>query len=328
VDFLAGQQLTKATRAVVARRGPVKAAIAYWGKDALQLLRLNPRRKTTKIICCLQNGKSDPSIIAKFGSRARHSDKLHAKVIWTPTAAIVGSANASSNGLPEEEDLITGLIEAGIYIEDENILNAIESWFDQQFRKAKKVKKADLKRAQIARDERRWGGKLGGRTSKRSFIAAIKGGKKEFLNQSIYFVVFDTYLTRKREKQARSWAKINQSKIQNRVVMPSLKWNWLDYYDDWRPFPKDSYLIDVFYNGRKTTVGSPTKTFHTRVAYDGLEYVLNGSKVHFGYDITAKDKRVIKLASKELSSAAYARSRGGVLPLSVAAPILLKYGKS
>jgi hypothetical protein len=90
-------------------------AIAYWGADALTLLKVKPKRRNVRVVCCLKGGKSDPDIIAKFKKRAKQHDKLHAKVIWTPHAAVVGSANASSNGLPEEDFKATGLIEAGVY---------------------------------------------------------------------------------------------------------------------------------------------------------------------------------------------------------------------
>ena len=136
-NFLGGKQLTTATKRIINEGDQIKVAIAYWGKDALSLLGLNSRKKTVKVICCLRNGASDPAIISRFGKRARQNDKLHAKVIWTPKGAIIGSANASSNGLPEEEELANGLIEAGIYVNNSRTLASIESWFDFQFKNAR-----------------------------------------------------------------------------------------------------------------------------------------------------------------------------------------------
>src|SRR5688572_704206 len=89
----------------------LRIAIAYWGADSLKMLGLNPKHTDLRLVCCLKGGKSDPDEIKKFGRRCRQNDKLHAKVIWSPKAAIVGSANASSNGLPEEETMAKGLIE-------------------------------------------------------------------------------------------------------------------------------------------------------------------------------------------------------------------------
>src|ERR1044071_2221803 len=154
MKFLARSQLTKAIRRLIASKRPIKAAIAYWGSGAFETLGLDSRRKNVKVICCLANGKSDPNVISKFAKRARQNDRLHAKVIWTPTAAIVGSANASSNGLPEEENKTVGLVEAGILIDDKELLKEIGSWFDSEFKKAARITKLDLKQAKEARDRR------------------------------------------------------------------------------------------------------------------------------------------------------------------------------
>jgi hypothetical protein len=58
---------------------------------------------------------------------------LHATEIWAPSGAIAGYANASSNGLPEEERLASGLIEVGVHLKDKDKLKAIERWFDSLY---------------------------------------------------------------------------------------------------------------------------------------------------------------------------------------------------
>jgi hypothetical protein len=276
------------------------------------------------IICCLQGGKSDPDVIEKFGKRAHHNDRLHAKVIWTPTAAIVGSANASSNGLPEEESRATGLIEAGIYVDDKRNLHAIEIWFDSQFRNAKRVTANDLQKAREARNDRVWGGGFRNRRSKQSFIEAMKAGKKEFLNQRINFMIVDEYMTKARDKEAQTWAKKNEAKIKRKLAMPSIRWGEFSYYEGWDKLPPDSYLIDVFHNRTRTEIDGPHRTFPVRIFRDGVEYALRGPKVRFPYKISRKDRRIIRLAAKELWNTS---GKDGVLSLNEAAPILLKYSK-
>jgi len=67
-------------------------------------------------------------------------------------AAIVGSANASSNGLPEEDFKATGLIEAGVYLDDPATLAEIQTWFHELYSvRACKIKASDLKKARLAR---------------------------------------------------------------------------------------------------------------------------------------------------------------------------------
>jgi hypothetical protein len=124
--FLEGRQLSKEMARLVSQNTKTKIAIAYWGGEALKLLGIDTKRRDIQVVCCLKGGKSAPEVIRKFRHRARQHDRLNAKVVWTPNGAIVGSANASSNGLPEEENLAKGLIEAGIYLTEKSQLKAIE----------------------------------------------------------------------------------------------------------------------------------------------------------------------------------------------------------
>jgi hypothetical protein len=154
MTFLAGPDLTGEMQRLVASRSELKIAIAYWGRNALSLLDLDPKRPELKVVCCLSGGKSDPAVIELFHKRTRQNDKLHAKVIWTPKGAIVGSANASSNGLPEEESAAIGLVEAGVFLDDEEDLAKIEAWFDKQYDEARTIEPSDLEEAKQARANR------------------------------------------------------------------------------------------------------------------------------------------------------------------------------
>jgi hypothetical protein len=153
MKFLEGSDLTREMQRLVSETSNTKIAIAYWGADALKLLKLNPKRNDLQILCCLSGGKSAPEVIKQFGEQARQIDKLHAKVIWTPSEAIVGSANASSNGLPDEEKGIEGLIEAGAYLDDTEELASIKSWFDNLYENARLITNADLQAAEKAREK-------------------------------------------------------------------------------------------------------------------------------------------------------------------------------
>jgi hypothetical protein len=155
MKFLKGSDLTSEIQRLVSTSN-AKIAISYWGIHALDRLKkkLDPKRSDLQIVCCLKGGKSAPEVIKQFGKKARQNDKLHAKVIWTPSGAIVGSANASSNGLPEEENQVDGLIEAGVFLEDASVLESIESWFDKLYKDARPITDADLEAAKKARVDR------------------------------------------------------------------------------------------------------------------------------------------------------------------------------
>lgn len=155
--FLVGQKLTAEMKRISGLKTAKKFAIAYWGANALKLLALDPKQPDLQILCCLSGGKSAPTVVARFGDRARQLDKLHAKVMWTPEGAIVGSANASSNGLPEEEGSVAGLIEAGVFVDDKYALAGIGHWFDQLYQEAKLISEDDLDAAEQARAIRKSG---------------------------------------------------------------------------------------------------------------------------------------------------------------------------
>ena len=58
---------------------------------------------------------------------------LHAKVWWTPNAAVLGSSNASTNGLALEHETGSGWHEANVRIDDATTLNSISKWFEKLF---------------------------------------------------------------------------------------------------------------------------------------------------------------------------------------------------
>lgn len=137
-----------------------------------------------QVICCLKGGKSDPDIIRKFGQRARQNDKFHAKVMLCSNRAIVGSANASSNGLPQEEALAKGLIEAGALVDDAGMLRDIRTWFEKL--PAQRINDTDLKAAWLARENNMWEGKpaktVFARCSSRGWQGRVRSAENIFCN--------------------------------------------------------------------------------------------------------------------------------------------------
>jgi len=156
MKFLEGSRLSIEMKRLASSTGRKKIAIAYWGSNALKLLAIDPRRPEVQIVCCLKGGKSAPEVISQFGKRALQNDLLHAKIIWSEGAAIVGSANASSNGLPDEENLAGGLIEAGVLVTDAVTLTDIEAWFDRVAKKARSISRDDLEAAKLDRAKYRY----------------------------------------------------------------------------------------------------------------------------------------------------------------------------
>jgi hypothetical protein len=262
--FLEGHQLTSAIKGLVKRNGPLKIAVAYWGSGGLRLLGLNPKRKDLKIVCCLKGGKSDPDLIKNFGKRARQSDRLHEKIVWTPSGAIVSSANASSNGLPEEEDTAAGLIEAGLFISDTKQLKSIGTWINKLHKNSRPIKKADLDAARLARKKRLWDAPKT-RQKKQSLIDAIQeGGKLEFDKQRIFFVFCKRLATKKELTAARSLVRKDGSTIARTYRISEKQLSDVDYYFDWPEIPANAYLIDCDFTNRNWRVAGLFKSFDTK----------------------------------------------------------------
>jgi hypothetical protein len=201
MTFLYGKSLTAEMKRLVGKQGKIKIGVAYWGQDALTLLKLNPKKKNILVLCCLKGGKSDPDVIKQFKKRARQCDNLHAKVVWTKDEAIVGSANASASGMPSEDNLAAGLIEAGVLITDGKELRRIETWFDMHYSNptiSRPIEKPDLEAARKARVI-----KPTQHTGKKSLLDAIReGGKDEFQGERILFVMYKDFTTNAQDKVA------------------------------------------------------------------------------------------------------------------------------
>lgn len=104
--FVSGAQYLEAVKRIIdtGKQKNARCAVAFWGKNAEQFQGMFGRR--TQIICNLESGATNPYVVEAF-LQARIPVKtlatLHAKVYRGSDAAIVGSANCSTNGLALEE---------------------------------------------------------------------------------------------------------------------------------------------------------------------------------------------------------------------------------
>lgn len=134
--LLAGRNLEEAIRGILARPGRIRVAVAYWGEGAVARFRMKDlRTRDISVVCDLLSGSCNPREIRRLrdelgSGRVRTLDNLHAKVWIAETAAIVGSSNASTNGLGREGDGVAGLIEANLLVTDRGTIRQLREWFD------------------------------------------------------------------------------------------------------------------------------------------------------------------------------------------------------
>lgn len=132
--FLHGDRLRK--HIVAALEGKRRdLAVAFIGHGALERAGLSSP-KGTRIICDLWSGGCNPEAVRqlhKAGVQIRNLRNLHAKVYLGDNAAVVGSANLSSNGFGNLDAPQQWGLEAGILIDNPSELDQIAAWYDAQF---------------------------------------------------------------------------------------------------------------------------------------------------------------------------------------------------
>lgn len=139
LKFFDDLAINQATSEFISNSERADLAVSYWGRGAAEHLRLE-LSKETRIICDLLSGCCNPAEIDKIrkigGVQVKHLTGLHAKLYWAPTMMIVGSANASANGLGDSGE---GTIEAAACSDDPSALDSAAAWFKQLWANADPV---------------------------------------------------------------------------------------------------------------------------------------------------------------------------------------------
>lgn len=138
--FLSGDAIAAEVRSLIKKsKGPLRIAVAFWGSDSVERLGLSRRgRPETRILCNAHSGVCSPDALSSMNElprlEVRSNRRLHAKVYCTEDSVIVGSANASANGLAFESAGEVGrLHEAAIVSHDRELVAAVADWFDDMY---------------------------------------------------------------------------------------------------------------------------------------------------------------------------------------------------
>jgi hypothetical protein len=162
MKFLDGPATETEIKRLLSRAKRVRAAVAYWGNGAVERLGIKlVKNDDVQVVCDVLSGgcnsrevKSLRKVVGE--DRVKTCDRLHAKVWLTDEAAVIGSSNASANGLGYDGDEVAGLVEANILVDVGPTLAEITRWFDDKVVPgARPITDADLKRARPRWKERR-----------------------------------------------------------------------------------------------------------------------------------------------------------------------------
>lgn len=158
MNLLDERQALIAIRALLDASDTARLAVAFWGAGAISRLGLDRSGLSAQVLCNLDSGACNPAELRKIrelpGISIRSHPSLHAKVYWTPEGAVLGSSNASTNGLALEGDAASGWAEANVRLADRGVLQEIEVWFDRLFAAGYVISEADLNRAEEIWQER------------------------------------------------------------------------------------------------------------------------------------------------------------------------------
>ena len=148
--FLFGTDIRARLVELIDSSSEINCAVAFWGNGAEELFATSPK-KSIRIICDLMSGACNPAVIRKLmsvGAAVKMVNGMHAKVYWTPVGAIIGSANASANGLGEEGAETAEQAEAAIYTHEPETLRDVSMWFENQWNDGESVDRQLLRRAE------------------------------------------------------------------------------------------------------------------------------------------------------------------------------------
>lgn len=156
MQFLVGDRILEKIRSLVTNRRlqnrELKVAVAYWGKDSLSETGLTDKIDNApdhiQIICDLSSGACNPSPISKLLSNkvlVKQFNGMHAKVWICGNNVIVGSANASANGLGFDTKRDRKVNEeAAVLVQDEKFTHTANKWFDALMNKSQDINPIDL----------------------------------------------------------------------------------------------------------------------------------------------------------------------------------------
>jgi hypothetical protein len=113
-----------------------KIAVAFWGRGAVETLLIGRSDLDVEVVCNLDSGACNPFEIEKLRKLRPHNPvrsdpRLHGKLYWTPHGIVLGSSNASTNGLAVEESSV-GWAEANVFSSDPKLIKATLEWFNNR----------------------------------------------------------------------------------------------------------------------------------------------------------------------------------------------------
>ena len=238
-------EITKRIRRMFSKADDIGCIVAFWGRGADELFR-NVREDVIgriRIVCNLTSGGTNPRVIEELRNRGfhvKHNSILHSKVYWTNRGIVVGSANASANGLSLESVEQDGWLEAAIHSNEPTNIVSVGNYVDEIWNTSDEITEQDLMNAKKKWKKRRPPPRP---NSDIDFITALRNGMFTDRKNTV-FVVIDVEDISAYEDDV--VAKANELQQQYR----ELHGRKLDAWVGWEEIPREEYIVS-YWLGRR-----------------------------------------------------------------------------
>lgn len=154
MHFLDEIAALKAVQSMLSSCDTATLVVAFWGAGAIDSLGLDKPWRSLRIVCNLDSGACNPNEIERLrdikNAVVKSDWRLHGKVYLTADKLVMGSSNASSNGLVVEGKAASGWAEANIESADPGLNRQLAEWCDKRFHAAADISSEMLALARIA----------------------------------------------------------------------------------------------------------------------------------------------------------------------------------
>jgi len=225
---------------------PIRFAVAFWGKSAVCRLGLKESAGGS-IICNLQSGCTNPDEILELiefnkGKNHKRFDirthaKLHGKLYKTDGMAVVGSSNASLNGLALESET-EGWREINLATDQKDILSDLDRRFEELWAEADPVDETVVERYRPVWEARQVP-VLPTPPRSGSLLEAAKANPHFFSSQPIWFVIYKSNVPKDVSE------KIGERVQAGDAGEMAKNDEYWEYFNWDRQLPNDAWFIDV-----------------------------------------------------------------------------------
>ena len=293
VGFLNSRsEITKRIRRLFGKADEICCIVAFWGRGADELFHNVDEDivEKTRIVCNLTSGGTNPRVIEELRNkrfRVKHNSILHSKVYWTNRGIVVGSANASANGLSLESVEQDGWLEAAVHSNRPADVKTVRAYVDEIWSASDEVTIRDLEDAKVKWKNRRPFPLI---NADIDFITALRNGRFSDRKNTV-FVVIDV-------KDSNAWqddihAKANELQEQYRELHD----RELDAWVGWEEIPREEYIVDFWLGPRGgLTFCKVWKTLPERCDKDGLD----GSTYQYAYSVCEKQIEITPRQRKQM----------------------------